>query len=57
MTIPSNAPNPSGATELAALLLSEQGRLVLERAGLRPLRPARCRGCAALPGPLRGLVE
>jgi molybdate/tungstate transport system substrate-binding protein len=57
VTIPKSAPQPAAAARLVALLLGEEGGRLLQRAGLHPLRPAPCRGCAALPAALAPLTE
>jgi molybdate/tungstate transport system substrate-binding protein len=56
VTIPTSAPQPAAAARLVGLLLGEEGGRLLENAGFHPLRPAPCRGCAALPAALRPLA-
>jgi ABC-type molybdate transport system substrate-binding protein len=56
LTIPRDAPHPAGAVRLAALILGEQGRRALRRAGFRPLEPATCAQLADAPPALRPLL-
>jgi molybdate/tungstate transport system substrate-binding protein len=56
VTIPATAPQPAAAARFVALLLDEEGRRLLRRAGMHPLQPAPCKGCAALPPVLRALT-
>jgi molybdate/tungstate transport system substrate-binding protein len=56
VTIPGSAPQPAAAARFVALLLGEEGRRLLRRAGFHPLGPAPCRGCATLPAVLRPLT-
>ena len=54
--IPRRAPNPEGATLLAAFLLGEEGSAALRRAGFRPMVPGACGAPERLPPALRQLA-
>ena len=56
-TVPAGAPNPAAGGRFLALLLGEEGRRLLRRAGFHPLQPAPCRGCAKLPAALLPLTK
>jgi len=57
VTIPKNAPNPSGAQRVIGFLLSAEGRRIMERSGFRPLDPPRGLNSGRLPPTLRGMVK
>ncbi len=54
ITIPSNAPNPTGAEAFVALVLSAEGRALMKKNGQPPLSPPRVTGHEHLPP---GLVQ
>ncbi len=56
LTIPTNAPHPAGARAFVAFLLSKPGQVAFKRFGFRPLSPAACRHCDALPSELSRLI-
>jgi molybdate/tungstate transport system substrate-binding protein len=56
VTIPSNAPNPSGAQAFVAFLLSPEGRALVERSGQPPVLPPVVTGREALPPLLARLL-
>lgn len=56
VTIPSNAPNPSGAEAFVAFLLSPEGRALVERSGQPPVLPPVVTGPEALPPGLARLL-
>lgn len=57
VTIPRAAPHPEGALAYLELLLSEQGRALMERNGQPALQPARCFPRDEVPARLRGLCQ
>ena len=52
LTIPTDAPNPSGAEEFVALALGRKGREIFERNGQAPIVPPRVTGGQAMPNRL-----
>jgi molybdate/tungstate transport system substrate-binding protein len=56
VTIPLNAPNPTGAEAFVAFLLSAKGRAIFERQGQPPVWPLRATGREALPPGLARLL-
>jgi molybdate/tungstate transport system substrate-binding protein len=56
VTIPRRSPNRAAAEAYLALLLSEDGRTIMERNGQPCLRPPLCDGCERLPARLSSLV-
>jgi len=56
VTIPANAPHPDLAERYLALLLSEDGRRILDRDGQPPILPARVSHPEALPAGLKRLL-
>ncbi|MCX8038819.1 MAG: extracellular solute-binding protein [Candidatus Sumerlaeia bacterium] len=57
LTIPRSAPNPEAAARFVELILSNEGRAVLEDLGFTILRPAIGRGIEAMPPSLRAHVS
>jgi molybdate/tungstate transport system substrate-binding protein len=56
ISVPRRAPHAEWGTSFAAFLLGDAGRRALERAGLRPIHPARCARWDSLPSELKPLT-
>lgn len=57
ITIPNNAPNPEGATEVLSYILSEEGDQIMNDAGQPAINPAEVNDISAVPDKLKDLVK
>jgi molybdate/tungstate transport system substrate-binding protein len=57
LTIPNGAPHPDAAERFTAMILSDEGRRVLEAHGYRLVTPPRAKMIDAVPGALQSLVK
>ncbi|MGM0471995.1 MAG: tungstate ABC transporter substrate-binding protein WtpA [Bacillota bacterium] len=56
VTIPKNAPNPSGAVAFAKFLLGEEGQKIMKSNGQPPIKPAKVNNLDKIPASLKSVV-